>query len=294
MLKKSEADDTVQSTVEDIRNMLTQADLGARKVPETTPAPVGLSSNPNFVATNVQGPSPIRKGTDFDASFVRRSASVDMNLNPALPIRPPGGPVKRVMFSAGAAETPFQNQQQTLEVQNELSSAVCQIDLPPETIDLNARRRAFGEEEYEAFRQRHPTVEKARKPSFSTPATPTIQDLYDGILCLFGPLPEGKQQADVLKFKTERWIQGLSLLVKNTTPDAESDDGFLHLLQTLNRTVEGSGKSVRELFYEVLGPAGLLDALDQVSATSKCVRVMKEIEDFQDAKEVWEDDHGGN
>lgn len=98
----------------------------------------------------------------------------------------------------------------------------------------------------------------------------------------------------MLKFKTERWIQGLSLLVKNTTPDAESDDGFLHLLQTLNRTVEGSGKSVRELFYEVLGPAGLLDALDQVSATSKCVRVMKEIEDFQDAKEVWEDDHGGN
>lgn len=95
--------------------MLTQADLGARKVPETTPAPVGLSSNPNFVATNVQGPSPIRKGTDFDASFVRRSASVDMNLNPALPIRPPGGPVKRVMFSAGAAETPFQNQQQTLQ-----------------------------------------------------------------------------------------------------------------------------------------------------------------------------------
>ncbi|EUC44955.1 hypothetical protein COCMIDRAFT_37284 [Bipolaris oryzae ATCC 44560] len=294
VLKKSEADDSVRSIVEDIRNMLTQADLGARKAPETPTAPLVLPSDSTFIAACSHSPSPVTKGSGFAESYTRRSASVNMDLNPALPIRPPHRHMKRVVFPAGAAETPSQNHQHTLEVQNELSSAVGRIDLSPETIDLNARRRAFGEDEYEAFRQRHPTEEKARKPSFLTPATPTMKDLYDGILYLFGSLPEGKQKTDELKFETERWIQGLSLLVKNTTPDAKSDNGFLHLLQTLNRTVEGSAKSVRGLFYEVSGSAGLLDALDQVSATSKSVRVMKEIEDFQDAKEEWEDDHGGN
>ncbi|KAH7558423.1 hypothetical protein J3E72DRAFT_24370 [Bipolaris maydis] len=294
VLKKSETDDSVRSIVEDIRNMLTQAHLGAKKAPETPPDPVVLPSNSAFITAYSHGPPPIRKGNGFAASYALHSASADMNLNPVLPIRPPGGHVKRVILSAGAAETPFQNHQHTLEVQNELSSAVGQIVLPPEIVDLNARRRAFGEEEYETFRQYHSTEEKVQKPSFLTPATPTIRDLYNGILYLFGALSEGKQQTSELKFETERWIQGLSLLIKNTTPDAESDEGFLHLLQMLNRTVEGSSKSVRQLFYEVSDPAGLLSALDQVSATSKSVRVMKEIEDFQDAKEEWEDDNGGN
>ncbi|XP_014558716.1 hypothetical protein COCVIDRAFT_93769 [Bipolaris victoriae FI3] len=294
VLKKSEADDSVRSIVEDIRNMLTQVDLGARKVPETQPAPVVLSSNSAFIAAYAHSPSPIIKGNVFATSYAQRSASVNINLNPALPIRPPRGHMKRVLFSSGAAETPFHDHQHAPEIQNELSSAVGQTNLPSETIDLNARRHAFGEEEYEAFRQRHPIEEKVKKPSFLTPATPTIQDLYDGTIYLFSSLPEGKQQTDELKFATQRWTQGLSLLIKNTTSDAESDDGFLHLLQMLNRTVEGSAKSVRKLFYEVSGSAGLLGALDQILATSKSVRVMKEIEDFQDAKEEWEDDNGGN
>jgi hypothetical protein len=217
-----------------------------------------------------------------------------MSANSALSIRSSGEPARRGMFTTRSTETSFQKRQDMLQVQNEASGITGHRELSSETTDLNARRRAWSAQEYEAFRQRHSAPKKVKKPSFLTPATPTIQELHDCIPFIFASLPEGKQQTGELKSEIERWTQGLSLLVKDTTSDAEYDVGLLELLKTLNHAVESSVKSTRQLFYEVSGTAGLLTTLDQVLETSKSVRVMKEIEDFQDAKEEWEEGRNGN
>ena len=59
----------------------------------------------------------------------------------------------------------------------------------------------------------------------------------------------------------------------------------------LNTKVEQSNKRLRNLFYERSDDAGLMGALDAVEQCSKSVRVVKEIEDFQDARDDWEEDN---
>lgn len=51
---------------------------------------------------------------------------------------------------------------------------------------------------------------------------------------------------------------------------------------------------MRQLFYEISDLVGLPAALDRVLAASKSVRVKKEIEDFQDTKDDWQDHVRGN
>jgi hypothetical protein len=60
------------------------------------------------------------------------------------------------------------------------------------------------------------------------------------------------------------------------------------LLGALNEAVENSSRGMRQLFYETSDSSGFATALDQVQTISKSVRVMKEIEEFEDAKEEWE------
>lgn len=161
------------------------------------------------------------------------------------------------------------------------------------TSKLNDQRRAFGAKEYKAFVQRHPQPKRFPKPSLLTPAilkpvTPTSQELKACIPYIFRSTAEGKQQTQELRNEINRWTEGFSRFINHKAPPREKDECFLMLLGALNEAVENSSRGTRQLFYETSDSSGFATALDQVQTISKSVRVMKEIEEFEDAKEEWE------
>ncbi|CAN9271246.1 unnamed protein product [Alternaria alternata] len=162
------------------------------------------------------------------------------------------------------------------------------------TSKLNDQRRAFGAKEYEAFVQRHPQPKKTPRPSLLTPTilipvSPTSQELQACIPYIFRSTVEGKQQMVELKNEIGQWTEQFSrFVIQNEAPPREKDECFLTLLRALNEAVENSSRGTRQLFYETSDSSGFATALDQVQNISKSVRVMKEIEEFEDAKEEWE------
>ncbi|KAF7672366.1 hypothetical protein GT037_009397 [Alternaria burnsii] len=161
-------------------------------------------------------------------------------------------------------------------------------ELSVATVKLNNERRAFGAKEYQAFLRQHAQLKRVPKPSFLTGIMPTSQELQACIPYIFQSTVEGKQQTQELRNEIDRWTEGFSRFVNHKAPPREKDECFLMLLGALNEAVENSSRGTRQLFYEISDSSGFATALDQVQTTSKSVRVMKEIEEFEDAKEEWE------
>ncbi|CAN9316016.1 unnamed protein product [Alternaria alternata] len=161
-------------------------------------------------------------------------------------------------------------------------------ELPVATVKLNNERRAFGAKEYEAFIRRYAQPKRVPKPSFLTSIMPTSQELQACIPYIFQSTAEGKQQTQELRDEINRWTEGFSRFINHKAPPREKDECFLMLLGALNEAVENSSRGMRQLFYETSDSSGFATALDQVQTISKSVRVMKEIEEFEDAKEEWE------
>jgi hypothetical protein len=162
-------------------------------------------------------------------------------------------------------------------------------ELPDSTTRLNNERRAFGAKEFEAFEQRQPQPKEVAKPSLLINVNSTSQDIQACIPYLFQSTAEGKQQTQELRSEISRWTQEFFRFVNDDkAPLEEKDECLLKLLGALNEAVECSSRSMRQLFYETSDSSGFKTALDQVQTTSKSVRVMKEIEEFEDAKEEWE------
>jgi len=163
-------------------------------------------------------------------------------------------------------------------------------ELSMATVKLNNERRAFGAKEYETFKQRYSQPKKATKPSLLTKLTATRQELQACIPYIFHSTIEGKQQTQELKNETSRWTQEFSRFVNDdkATPQ-DRDECILTLLGRLNEAIDASNPRMRQLFYETSGSMGFADALDHVKTVSKAVRVQKEIEEFEDVKDEWEE-----
>jgi hypothetical protein len=162
-------------------------------------------------------------------------------------------------------------------------------ELPDATVKLNNERRAFGAKEYEAFKQRYAQPKKVSKPSFLKSVTPNHQELQACIPYIFRSTAEGKQQTQELKQEISRWTQEFSRFVNSNEETQKNKDEFIMaLLVALNEAVDSSSGRMRQLFYETSGSAGFAAVLQRVETISKSVRVMKEIEEFEDTKEEWE------
>lgn len=86
------------------------------------------------------------------------------------------------------------------------------------------------------------------------------------------------------------WTHEFSRFVNDKEATQTDRDGcVLTLLGTLNEAVDGSSGRMRELFYETSDSSGFAAALDQAQTVAMSVRVMKGIEEFEDAKEEWEE-----
>jgi hypothetical protein len=161
--------------------------------------------------------------------------------------------------------------------------------LSSKTISLNNTRHAIGGQEYEAFVKRHhqPTQHtNATKFNFLATPTPSIQELQACIPYIFHSVPESTRQTQERKEEIKRWAQDFSHIVESTT--RKQDENMLTFLTILNEAVENSSNRALKLFYSSTDSMGFAEALDRLQSVSKSVRVMKEIEEFQDARKEWE------
>ena len=72
-------------------------------------------------------------------------------------------------------------------------------------------------------------------------------------------------------------------------PTPDQNEMMVDFLICLNRSVEKSDDRMKRLFYQSVEYAGIHGVLDKLQTVSKSVRVMKEIEEFEDVKEEWKD-----
>lgn len=161
---------------------------------------------------------------------------------------------------------------------------------PPSLVSLNNERQAFTVKEFDAFIKRH--VRPAQQ-TFLDVSMPNMKQLHDGLAHIFHPLPSAEKefmpaQSQERLSEISRWIQGIQQFVEGGGHRGQSK-GLVELIIALNEAVDKSGDSMRGLFYRASDRLGLLDALERLSNDSKSVRVVKEVEEFQDAREEWDE-----
>ncbi|CAN9310368.1 unnamed protein product [Alternaria alternata] len=294
VMRNPAADEEFRAMVQEIHAILTRPTPGTEVIEMATMQGTALSCKQ--LCTDAYSPSgsSVFKSSGPVAKHERSLPSVRMYAIADLPYATPKakayvGAVSEGVSTQGAVYTTSWKSHPTDE------SEFCKEDLPGQselsvaTVKLNNERRAFGAKEYQAFLRRHAQPKRVPKPSFMTSIMPTSQELQACIPYIFQSTAKGKQQTQELKNEINRWTEGFTRFVNHKAPPREKDECFLVLLGTLNEAVESSSRGMRQLFYETSDSSGFATALDQVQTISKSVRVMKEIEEFEDAKEEWEE-----
>lgn len=172
------------------------------------------------------------------------------------------------------------------------------IELTPSVVAVNIERRVLGMREFETFTQRNTQRQRRavrpKRPAFLALRTPTIQQLQDGLAYVFHPLSDviGENVASRSAAQTNevlQWIEGFRQSVESTAWNFDQSKGLIDLMVALNGAVEKSDPRTRASFYTGADQVGLMEVLAQAQSSSKSVRIMKEIEEFQEVKEEWLD-----
>ena len=183
------------------------------------------------------------------------------------------------------------------------------IGPPAAMAQLNERRQLTGAMEFKQYREKHHSQKPPLKPSFLTLEIPTLAQLRDGLTYVFRPFSQtvasrhAAANHDDRKREIRLWTQGLDHLLDSwmssepmasdlkepARPTADQIEMMVDFLICLNRSVEKSDDRMKRLFYQSAEHAGIHGVLDKLQAVSKSVRVMKEIEEFEDVKEEWKD-----
>lgn len=175
-----------------------------------------------------------------------------------------------------------------------------QRDLPPVVlkakpvlssalINLNNERRAYAIREFDEFAKNH---RKQAKPFFLAVSTPSAKQLKDDLSYIFTRPKDRKKEPTVLQIQQwtsemSTWIQSLENCVEASAQSGDSGPDLIELLVALNHAIDQSDENTRALFYEAADHMELPNVLDQLHNKSKSVRILKELEEFEDARDDW-------
>lgn len=158
-------------------------------------------------------------------------------------------------------------------------------DLPPSIMSLNIQR------------QQVVSVSKPRPPPAiieeAVPARPTsfpvananVEELIQGLNFILSPSASGNPNlaADILT-----WVCLFDNLIRSSSLVAPLDGAtFLDLIILMNEQLETAADDRRRIFYDTTSKAGIDGTLQRLFKASRSVRLEKEVEDFEDAREEW-------
>jgi len=293
MLRNPAVDAEFRAMMQDMHAVLIKPTPNQEEVQmEAMPTPGSAYNELNVIAGSLSGSS-IGESSGPTQKHGIGLPSVSMYAMSGLPHRAPETdahirPTSTRVSVRGFGGVPSPKDHSTAESTFRHERLIGHVELPAATVQLNNERRAFGVKEYKAFKKLHTQPTKVSKPSFLTSVVPTIEELQDCIPHIFRSTTDGKQQTQELKNEVIRWTHELSHFVNDTKATQAYKDGHvLTLLGALNEAVDSSTGKSRQLFYDTSDSAGFAAVLDRIATVSKSVRVMKEIEEFQDVKDEW-------
>jgi hypothetical protein len=165
-------------------------------------------------------------------------------------------------------------------------------ELPAELVNLNNLRAATGAKELAEYQKKHSQPKPPAKPLFLETSVPGIETLKDGLKYILRPLPaEGGTRHSINSQEREKdinkWFSAFREYAKQTNSNNSLKE--LDLLVELNEMLDKSDWKLRKQFYKISEETQFLEALNLVQKRSKSVRIMKEIEEFEDAREEFMD-----
>lgn len=184
------------------------------------------------------------------------------------------------------------------------------LELPAAIAELNIKRQSSGSKAFSEYRKKNFLRKPPGKPSFLTLEVPTPFQLRDGLGYIFRPFPQTTARQATLdrderKKEVLRWTHGLEHLLDcwMTEPisvSLESEGGkqaklddTVELLVGVNGSIEKCDDKMKRLFYQGTEQAGIDGVLQKLQTVSKSVRAMKEVEEFEDARDDWKDSQNG-
>lgn len=177
-------------------------------------------------------------------------------------------------------------------------------ELPVTIVLLNERRQLSGSKEFMEYQHKHHPPKPTSKPSFLILEVPTISQLHDGLIYIFGDFHSTATRhatfnGDNQKKEIIRWTQGLERLLdswafESTLSSPHSTEvmqahrnEMIDLLIGLNGLIEESDDKMKRAFYHGTEQAGIDELLNKLQTVSNSVRGMKEVEEFKDVREEW-------
>jgi hypothetical protein len=179
--------------------------------------------------------------------------------------------------------------------------------LPAAIVNLNIRRQSASLKAFEESKTDYSEPKRQRKPSFLTLETPTVPQLRQGLSYIFHPIPQstsagqGRLKSDEKRMEIVRWVQGLdhlldawtsgTILSPSASKEAVQDEEsmMVDLMIGLNSSIETSDDDKKRLIYQGTEQAGIDRVLNRFCTVSGLVRVMKEVEEFEDVRDEWKD-----
>jgi hypothetical protein len=166
------------------------------------------------------------------------------------------------------------------------------LALPSSVTLLNNARRAFATQEFDLYRRRHLIV---TKPAFLQTATPDAAQLRSGLEYVSRSLltdPATKLCAAHIERSEEikGWIQGFHRYVRAWIKKKSQSEELIELLIAMNEVIDRAKANVKTPFYQSCVQERMATVLEELQKGSKSVRIMKELEEFDDAWEEWK--HG--
>ena len=165
-------------------------------------------------------------------------------------------------------------------------------------------RREIGAQEFYEFTEKRPDL---LRPLFLATTVPSTREIREGIVFILQPLPvsdpaEAGHVATARARDISLWVHGLNhlldLLVSNMhradDPAAVGVLGLPHneavdLIIHVNEAIQTSNPTARTVFYKASSAANIDQAWQKLERLSKSVRVTKEIEEFEDERDEWQD-----
>lgn len=171
------------------------------------------------------------------------------------------------------------------------------LKLSPEIVKLNNKRRTVGIKEYEAYQRKQGQLQKMYttpkpKPNIPVPAAlPPPPSVKDTLSELFRPLENnGIKQALAASERRGKEVTWWMQEFRDFARDCKDHNTVVDLLVNLNEAMEHANPKIKRVFYAASDGVGFIGILESLQKETKSARVRKEIEEFGDSREDWEDE----
>lgn len=115
--------------------------------------------------------------------------------------------------------------------------------------------------------------------------------IFDRTTACWTPVNLDEKKRDVITWvhELDHFLDACGFSSDGQNPSHMSSSDLVDLLICLNEWIESSSGALRSIFYQAAEQAGLDRVFEKLQRISKSVRCAKEIEEYEDVREEWED-----